>query len=759
MRLPFAPRERAGLIACTLLVALAVAVRLIYGPNIRDDAYITLRYAANLASGYGFVYNPGEAVLGTSTPLYTLFLAGLKAAGLDPIGAAVALGVMSDAAAIVLVFLLVWREDRWVPALVAGLGYALWLPLVSYAVSGMETPLYTALILATVLAYVRGRLNTVGAFAGLAAFLRPDGAILPLAIAGYHIWRRNRVPIKPIVVFMLGLLPWVAFSTLYFGSPVPNSVPAKLHYGSMDPLLSVRNLLNYFSSTEGAWLLPASLLAALGLRRYWRAGTGLRILLVWAVLYVLAFTAANKFLYPDWPFEWYFVPLLLPLALSAGYGIEELLAHTRAGAAVIRPGLAALALVGFGGFYGLIAYQGNSIVRMFVDGREGLYAKIAARLADYGATEAVAAPEIGTLGYFYPGPILDLEGLVSPRVINLGYAGALREYRTPWLVSWNTLVPEDLRAEPWFDAEYRPVFVLPNWEGRQAILYRRYPASPLDGSRQLMLGESLRLNGLTAEVSPQATGSLVRVRLDWELLGAVDSRYTVFVHVLDGSGNRVAQQDNEPQEGTRALDATPPGHLADLYDLRVPEGVDLARAQVSLGAYRLKDPAVHLSWSTKGGSLLGPELQAPLVPIREDQIEAAKTFTDCRAEFAASIELAGYSLDGTPQNGRRLALLWKGLESMSQDYTVFVHALDGQGRIAGQFDGQPAGGRYPTSMWLRDEVVLDQRDLPPLSQEIAALRVGLYHLPEGRRLPVNRPSAGDSVVIDMERGVCRVSGP
>jgi len=178
MRLPFAPRERAGLIACTLLVALAVAVRLIYGPNIRDDAYITLRYAANLASGYGFVYNPGEAVLGTSTPLYTLFLAGLKAAGLDPIGAAVALGVMSDAAAIVLVFLLVWREDRWVPALVAGLGYALWLPLVSYAVSGMETPLYTALILATVLAYVRGRLNTVGAFAGLAAFLRPDGAIL-----------------------------------------------------------------------------------------------------------------------------------------------------------------------------------------------------------------------------------------------------------------------------------------------------------------------------------------------------------------------------------------------------------------------------------------------------------------------------------------------------------------------------------------------------------------------------------------------------
>jgi hypothetical protein len=43
-----------------------------------DDPFITFRYAQNLRAGLGFVYNPGERVLSTTTPLYTLLLAGLS---------------------------------------------------------------------------------------------------------------------------------------------------------------------------------------------------------------------------------------------------------------------------------------------------------------------------------------------------------------------------------------------------------------------------------------------------------------------------------------------------------------------------------------------------------------------------------------------------------------------------------------------------------------------------------------------------------
>lgn len=44
-----------------------------------DDAYITYRYARNLLSGNGFVFNPGEPILVTTPPLHGLLLAILGA--------------------------------------------------------------------------------------------------------------------------------------------------------------------------------------------------------------------------------------------------------------------------------------------------------------------------------------------------------------------------------------------------------------------------------------------------------------------------------------------------------------------------------------------------------------------------------------------------------------------------------------------------------------------------------------------------------
>ncbi len=61
-----------------LVVALIFSVQVLPGPRSFDDAYITFRYARNLADGAGFVYNPGQPVMGTSTPLYTLWLAMLS---------------------------------------------------------------------------------------------------------------------------------------------------------------------------------------------------------------------------------------------------------------------------------------------------------------------------------------------------------------------------------------------------------------------------------------------------------------------------------------------------------------------------------------------------------------------------------------------------------------------------------------------------------------------------------------------------------
>jgi hypothetical protein len=68
-------RQYLSLLLASPLSILAVGLWIIIGPKPIDDAYITFRYARNLAEGIGLVYNPCEHVLGTTTPLFSLVLA------------------------------------------------------------------------------------------------------------------------------------------------------------------------------------------------------------------------------------------------------------------------------------------------------------------------------------------------------------------------------------------------------------------------------------------------------------------------------------------------------------------------------------------------------------------------------------------------------------------------------------------------------------------------------------------------------------
>ncbi|MBZ0305706.1 MAG: hypothetical protein K8I82_06525, partial [Anaerolineae bacterium] len=57
--------------AVVFWVLVALLARILPQPPTVDDAFITFRYSRNLVEGNGFVYNPGDKVLGTTTPLYT----------------------------------------------------------------------------------------------------------------------------------------------------------------------------------------------------------------------------------------------------------------------------------------------------------------------------------------------------------------------------------------------------------------------------------------------------------------------------------------------------------------------------------------------------------------------------------------------------------------------------------------------------------------------------------------------------------------
>lgn len=115
-----------------------------------DDAYITFRYAHNLASGKGLVFNPGDPTDSASSFLYTILLACIELLGfsnLPRVAAIIGIGAAGVVAALVYLASLE-RTRRPLLSLSLGVIVALHGLIAGWAVSGMETLLYAALSLA-----------------------------------------------------------------------------------------------------------------------------------------------------------------------------------------------------------------------------------------------------------------------------------------------------------------------------------------------------------------------------------------------------------------------------------------------------------------------------------------------------------------------------------------------------------------------------------------------------------------------------------
>ena len=139
----------------TILVLLAPIIFIIflYGgrdlfKNHYDDAYITYRYAINLASGKGMVFNVGEKTDAASSPLYTLILSVFYRIGLTDLELiSVSISILSASG----IGFFVYKSILFVtkkPYLALFLSFVTALHgfISGWAVSGMESLFYTFLI-------------------------------------------------------------------------------------------------------------------------------------------------------------------------------------------------------------------------------------------------------------------------------------------------------------------------------------------------------------------------------------------------------------------------------------------------------------------------------------------------------------------------------------------------------------------------------------------------------------------------------------
>lgn len=514
---PFPQRRTAIIIAVLVLVTLIA--RILPGPRTIDDAFITFRYSRNLVEGQGFVYNPGERVMGTTTPLFTLLMAAISAVTgqQDYQWYAILVSALADAATAVLLFLLVRRltESDGAGALLGAL-WAISPMSVTFAVGGMETSVNILWMVAAVWCYVNGRERWVGVLAALGLLTRIDALLWIAPLLAFQLaerWRAlagrplvERVPWRAWLVCALILAPWVIFSTAYFGSPIPRSVTAKTLAYIMPPGSALARLIQFYATPffefdafgavgAMAGFVIYTALSAIGLLYTARRQPRLLPFLVYPWLYVAAFSIANPLI-----FRWYLAPPMPAWMLAILAGCWALVESIQKAAerTWVAPFAVGLLAVVWGGL-SLNAWElhpdhgpDRPAPAMAWHKQELLYQQIGTELRDeYGVTPdtLVAAGDIGAVGYFSRARIMDTVGLVTPLVAgyypvppdlivpgqNYAIPPQLIDDTQPgFLVVMEAAVRLGLEQDATFKSEYQLVLEIPtDFYGTGMRLYRR----------------------------------------------------------------------------------------------------------------------------------------------------------------------------------------------------------------------------------------------------------------------------------------------
>ena len=386
----------------------------------QDDAFISYRYVRNLVDGHGLVFNPGERVEGYTNFLWVMVLSIFAKVGADVILTSKVLGVASGCVSLMVLYaigLILFRDGPfkirsrhvWVfaalpPAFLAANGaYAYW------SISGLETTFFVLAVLLTVYLYFRDVRLSV-ATAAAATLIRPEG-VLVFAILMLHNLAVRRAGLKSsarnAAVFVLLILPFLAFKLLYYGDLLPNPFYAKTGF-SMEYLRSgmayFRLFLTYYGLYGVLYLLPIVFYSHLDSR--WR----LIAVIVYAwTLYVIGIGGDVLKGYR------FFTPLFPFIYLIAGFALAEVYTALRKTSSRLPAALCLAAVFGLATFLAprsrimnIRYYETNLIAKMEYYGR---------RIREtFGSDITLATTTIGAISYSSRARVIDMLGLTDREI-------------------------------------------------------------------------------------------------------------------------------------------------------------------------------------------------------------------------------------------------------------------------------------------------------------------------------------------------------
>ncbi len=446
------PRAWILLGAFALVVATSARYRWLYHGNTIDDAYISFQYAKNWASGNGVVFNPGERVEGYTNFLWIALLAPLwSVVGHDAWRFAAAawilaltLGLLGIFAVGVVAARVLTHRLSWVIAV-------LWLAFddafISYTVFALENPLLVLCLLSGLVALsyrFRHWEWALGLTFALTAMTRPDGVLWPatFVLASLPTLVRDRSDEgralarvdgagpgpaessrevqgtlpgflsvrslgKVLAAFVIPFGVYFVWRFAYYGYLLPNTFYLKVGHS----LAAVDRGKDYvLSYLRERWWAPCLALTAFALvRTLW---------IRWLLLYVVVHTAYVIYVGGDFYSGHRFLIALTPMfGLLVAASLDRALARAREArwpalvlGAVAFASVVAIRAGTLEGGPGVLEIQvWDRVVDLQVRTMRWLHDR-----ARPGASMALG--DIGGAGFFADLKVLDVYGVVDPRI-------------------------------------------------------------------------------------------------------------------------------------------------------------------------------------------------------------------------------------------------------------------------------------------------------------------------------------------------------
>jgi arabinofuranosyltransferase len=444
-------RERLVLLIASLFLA-----HVFYLRGAAEDTFIALRFASNLAHGHGLVWNPGlPPVEGYTDFLWVVLCAAAIKLGIPGLAFAQGLSIACGVAIVLLTYTIGRRVMEW-PSIVAAVPAALLAasgPLATWSSSGMESTLFTLLILIAThqlawswRTYSSSAMLLASVALLLSTLTRPEGLMIAGLLLGLSalvaLVRSPRLLgslALAIGLFAVGFSLYFAWRYARYGYVMPNTYYAKTG-GGIGQILRGGLLAYLFLMQFAVPLMPGVLLAlwenglpSVAAVRADPAGWFRRqAFSVFAAVICIAYTANNILVGGDYmAMHRFFVPVLPFMYLLFGHLIAAV--HARMTRPENRVGLAALVTFVLAATF----FPSTVLERSFFASppqQHGDYRGVqierwhVARLSVIGQffqtyrrdpAESLATTAIGAIGYYSEMRIYDIHGLVDTHIAHL----------------------------------------------------------------------------------------------------------------------------------------------------------------------------------------------------------------------------------------------------------------------------------------------------------------------------------------------------